>query len=266
MGLANPFLITLASDQITYEFPMRRYFVHRPAHRNYHVPGPEKLKLPLRRIEVKRGESSEFVLDLDLLERVVTKGDAEEERILPGEYTVEMTDPELGFEYAGRKVRFVAANAEERYLLRNLARLKSEKPRWQIFIERSEDVMRGVDPERLSDPGRKQMGYLILLARLVRSRKPIGEIPFGEGETASLLPAYRTEGLLLRYEIETARGDTAAAAATREAVLAARPQARALLDYVAGNGGAIALYRKRARTRAGSGAGAASRQSGGPLP
>jgi hypothetical protein len=259
IGLANPFPITLASDRTTYEFPARRYFVHRPSRRNYHVPGPEKLKLPLRKVEVEGGETSEFVLDLDLLDRNVTKGDAEKERILPGEYTVEMTDPELGFEYAGRKVRFVAPNAEERYLLRNLARLKSEKPRWQVFIERNDVVMRGVDPELLSAPGRQQMGYLMLLARLVRSRAPVGELRLAEEEAASLLPAYRTEALLLRYEIEKARDDAAAAAATREAVIAARPHAGALLDYIAERGGAIALHRKRARGRGGAGNGAVGR-------
>jgi hypothetical protein len=119
--------------------------------------------------------------------------------------------------------------------------------------------MRGVDPELLSAPGRQQMGYLMLLARLVRSRAPVGELRLAEEEAASLLPAYRTEALLLRYEIEKARDDAAAAAATREAVIAARPHAGALLDYIAERGGAIALHRKRARGRGGAGNGAVGR-------
>jgi len=265
MGLANPFPLSLASNETTYESPARRYFVHRPPRRNYHVPGPEKLRLPLRTIEVERGESCELVLDLDLLERIVTRGDAEEKHVLPGEYLVEMTDPDLRFEYARRKIRLVQPNAEERWLLRNLVRLASEKPRWQVFVERNESAMRGVDPERFSELGGKQMGYLMLLAKLVRLETPIGEITIREEDTAGLLPGYRTEALLLRYEIETARGDAAAARATRAAVLAARPNAGMLLDYIGKRGGVIATYRRAALThirKRGTAKGAASDRPG----
>ncbi len=251
MGLANPYRFTLASDETVYEFPARRYFVHRPARRNYHVPGPEKLKLPLRKVEIERGKSCEFVFDLSLLDGVTVEGDADDGRVMPGEYVVEMTDPDLRFEYARREIRLVEPNAEERWLRRNLARLASEKPRWQTFVERNESVMRGVDPERFSELGRKQMSYLMLLAKLVRSETPIGEITIREEDTAGLLPGYGTEALLLRYEIETARGDAAATQATRTAILAARPHAGMLLDYIAERGGMIALHRKAAPTHPG---------------
>ncbi|MHC5055388.1 MAG: hypothetical protein ACYTKD_11795 [Planctomycetota bacterium] len=244
MGLANPFPLTLASDEVTYEFPARRYFVHRPPRRNYHVPGPEALKLPLRKVKLERGDTGEFVFDLDLLDRVATEDDAAGEGVMPGEYLVEMTDPDLCFEYARREVRFVAPNAEERYLLRSLARLKSEKPRWQVFVERNERAMRGVDPERFSELGRRQMSYVMLLARLVRSETPIGELAIREEDTALLLPGYRTEVLILRYEIETARGDDRAAQATRAAILEARPYAGVLLDHIAERGGVIAHHRR----------------------
>ncbi len=250
MGLANPYHLTLASDETVYEFPARRYRVRRPARRNYHVPGPETLKLPLRKVKIERGESCEFVLDLSLLDRVAVEGDAEDGRVMPEEYLVTMVDPDLRFEYARRKIRLVEPNAEERLLLRNLAQLESEKPRWQVFVGRSERAMRGVDPQRFSDLGRKQMSYLMLLAKLVRSKTPIGELTIREEEAAGLLPGYGIEVLILRYEIETARGDAAAAQTTRTAILAARPHAGTLLDYIAEREGMIA--RCRAASRPGS--------------
>jgi hypothetical protein len=126
--------------------------------------------------------------------------------------------------------------------------MKSEKPRWQVFVERNERAMRGIDPKRFSELGRQQMSYLMLLAKLVRSKTPISEITILEKDTTHLLPGYRAEFLVLRYEIETARDDDATAQATRAAVLAERPNAGALLDYIDERGGTIAIYRKAAAT------------------
>ena len=254
MGKTNPFAFEMRSDGATYGFPARHHLEVRPPRRNYHSPGPEVIRLPMRKTRLERGESCEFVIDLSLLERVAgpldpgrgrgQAGRGKTDDIAPGRYVLEFLTPGFEFECRPGSIRIAAPNAEERKLLRNLSSTGSSRPKWLTFVERSDRAMAGVEAKGLSAAGRRQLEFHSLLAGLVKAKRPAGELALPPGSLEGLLPGYRNEALLLRYELELARADRAGAEKTRAEILAQRPQAGALLDYIRKRGGRIARSRR----------------------
>ena len=254
MGKTNPFAFEMRSDGATYGFPARHHLEVRPPRRNYHRPGPEVIRLPMRKTRLERGESCEFVIDLSLLDRVAgpldprhsggRPGRGKVDGIAPGRYVLEFLTPGFEFECRPGSIRLAAPNAEERKLLRNLSLTGSSRPKWLTFVERNDRATAGVDVKGFSGAGRRQLAFHSLLAGLVKAKRPVGELALRPGDLEDFLPGYRNEALLLRYELELARADRAGAEKTRAEILAQRPQAGALLDYVRKRGGRIARSRR----------------------
>jgi len=255
-GRVNPFLFEMRSDGASYRFPAARFREIPSGRRNYHEPYPATFRLPIQKTRVAAGESCEFVFDLGQVERIPARGG-----LAPGTYAVEFLEP--GFEFLPEReaIRLVEPNAEEGKLIANLASIPAAPPAaprgrrtapatggsaWDALVERSDLALAGVDPARLSRPATRQLQYWLVLARLVGDAAPIGELSLLPADLDGLLPGYRNEVLMLRYEIETARGDVARAEATRAEVLSQRPNAAALLDHIRGRGGAIARHRRAA--------------------
>jgi hypothetical protein len=151
----------------------------------------------------------------------------------------------------------VAPNEEESKFLRNLAtrrksatRISPEKTRgseWVFLVENASDVLSGVDPALFSEVGSQQLKYHLLLGRLVGSKMPIGELELTAADSENLLAAFETEFLILRHEIEMARGDTAMANATEQEILLHRERGIDSLDFLQSLTGVIARFRSRAR-------------------
>ncbi len=98
----------------------------------------------------------------------------------------------------------MAPNAEEARLIKRVYALKSEKPPWWTFVERSAEVLRGIYIERFSEAGRRQLQYHLLVARLVHSKADVANLVIEPQELENLWPGYETDPLLLKYEIEMA--------------------------------------------------------------
>ena len=264
MGKTNPFAFEMRSDGATYGFPARHHLEVRPPRRNYHRPGPEVIKLPMRKTRLERGESCEFVIDLSLLDRVAgplnprhgggQPGRGKADDIVPATYVLEFLTPGFEFERRPGSIRLAAPNAEEKKLLRNLSLIGSSRPKWLTFVERNDLAMAGVDAKGFSTAGRRQLEFHSLLAGFVKAKRPVGELTLPPGGLEGLLPGYRGEALLLRYELELARADLAGAGKTRAEILARRPRAGELLDYVRKRGGRIARGRRAGGTVPGPGA------------
>ncbi len=259
----NPFSIELRPladrDGPTYVFPVRasrRALLGpvrgrrpgRDARRGIRKPGRPTFALP-------EGRTCEIVLDLSGLAclRRTEGGDTEFcrfRRLAPGAYRLGISHPSIEFRAPARPVAFSAPSAEEHRLLARLNNLGPVGSTWKAFVLLFPELTEGVDLGAFRPEARAQLGYYLMLVRLVHSEEPVAELEITDDEVAALLPAHRTEALLLRYEIELARGDEEAAGKTREAILAARPYAAKALEGITERGGAITGLRRTIEIRA----------------
>ncbi len=258
----NPFSIKLrpvaGRDGATYVFPVRasrRALLgpvrgrrpRRDGRRGIRKPGRPTFALP-------EGRTCEIVLDLSGLVCLLEKdGDTELcrfRRLAPGAYGLEISHPSVEFRAPARPVAFSAPSAEEHRLLARLNNLGPVGSIWKAFVVLFPELTGGVDLAAFRPEARAQLGYCLMLVRLVHSEKPVAELEITDEEVAALLPAYRTAALLLRYEMELARGDGKAAGRTREAILAARPYAVKALEGIVERGGAITGLRRTIGIRA----------------
>ena len=209
------------------------------------------------------GRTCEVVLDMSGLACVREAEGGETQlrqfrRLSAGPYALEIGHPSLAFETPAAQVEFAAPSAEGHRLLARLNNLGPVESVWKTFVLGFPELTEGVDLAELRPEAREQIGFHLLLARLVHSGTPLEDLAIADDEIAALLPAYRTEARLLRFEIELAclradthrqaRGDEEAAGKTREAILAVRPYAAEALDGIAEGGGIIAELRRAAET------------------
>ncbi len=198
------------------------------------------------------GRTCEIVLDLSGLVCLREKdGDTELcrfRRLAPGAYELEIGHPSPAFKTPARPVEFLAPTPPEHRLLARLNNFGPAESIWRTFVLRHPEATEGMDLADFRPEARAQMGYHLMLARLVHSESPVAEFEITDDEIAQLLPAYRTEALLLRFEVELARGDDEAVGKTRSGVLAARPYAAKALEGIAERGGLITDLRGRIAT------------------
>ena len=247
----NPFSVALRSvagrEEVTYVFPARasRRALLGPV--GARRSGRRELKRPT--FALPEGRACEIVLDLSRLACLREEGEGPRKlfryrRLAPGSYALEMRRPALALRTRPRPVEFTAPTLPEHRLLARLNNFGPSGTIWKTFVLRYPEAIHGVDLARFRPQARAQMGYHLLLARLVHSDAPLAELEITDAEVAELLPAYRTEALILRCEIELARGDDEAAEKTRAAILAARPYAMKALEDIAERGGVVGSLRR----------------------
>jgi len=246
----NSFNLRLSSEEMDYAFSPRG-FLDNPENEIIHDLRGPRMGFVAMRVDVKKNESEEIILDMFDLHRTARPNAA---ALLPGEYTFRSTESGFEFQPKDDTITVIEPNAEEQKLLQSLsgfAKQLKEKPlwvpwnpeRWELLVFHSAEIMNGIDVSKFSDEGRKQLQYHLLLAELVSSEKPLAELLISVKHD-ELLPAYVTEVLLLEYELCIARGDNEEAQKKRDLILARRPSAAQQLVLIREGGeGVIASYR-----------------------
>ncbi|MEX2388584.1 MAG: hypothetical protein WD534_11955 [Phycisphaeraceae bacterium] len=172
-----------------------------------------------------------------------------------GHFTVEMQADEAQVTLVRPRVEFIRRNASEQALLEAMADPERQSPpptvpigetltSWDRFVLTYPRLREQVDLAGLSQLGRRQLAYYLLLAELVHDERPIAELEVPEQAIEQALPAWGLSISLLQFEIAAARDDAQAVAALRRQILEAAPQWEEILDHTEEAGGRIRHYRE----------------------
>ena len=255
----NPFECELRSGDDVFVFPAVTTNEVVLPRLSYRVGRSNVLNVPARTCDLGAGDACEILVDLSSL-RCVKRGrrsPAEFAAIPPGTYELAFIAPDVAFDPPRTTITLVRPNVFERRVIERASRDDGRGAKRMDFVGPGAPFVDDAAAGRLSAAGRRQLAYHLYVSRLVRSAAPVAEVelpPF----PADALPGIDTELMLVRYEVECARG-APRADLTRENVLALRPSARRLLDRIARGAGAIAAHRspvdrtKRARRIPGPG-------------
>ncbi len=114
----------------------------------------------------------------------------------------------------------------EQRLIDRLAAIESVRPRWETFVLNADEILEGIPIVLLSEAGRRQLGYHLLLAELVLDPRDIAQLTIEDDAISQILwPGYRTSVLLLRYEIALASDNQEQIELLNEVILQLNPTA-----------------------------------------
>lgn len=213
-------------------------------------PERDNLILPVPKVKISPDEANSFVLDLSNLEINVriAKGirtAVSPDQLQAGEYQIVVDVPGMSVtvDSEQKSITLVEPNPEERKLLDRVYGLVPRGSVWRSFVTHADEILSGIQIDKLSELAQRQMQYHLLLARLVHSDSDIADLTILDGDVEGLWLVYQTDVLMLRYEIDMAAGRVSEAEALRVLILLTRPTARYHLDAMESRGGLIAGLR-----------------------
>lgn len=248
-----PFTVTLQGGGQQYEFPARRVIEFRPPLHSTSPPRPPS-RTRLAPVTVGPGATMEYVFDLSVM-RCRACGNSNQDifghELPAGTYQVRVDGEGLSVTLENPTLTLTEPNPEERRFQRLLSdefdlkgpATELEESIWVLFLRESNNILSQIDLGLFSPESLDQLQYHLVLARLASEPVPISALQILPEDTETLLPAYETEMLVLRHEIEVARSDSAAASATESQILLRRNLGSGNVDHVQIKTGVIAKIR-----------------------
>lgn len=160
------------------------------------------------RIRIPANTQGRFLLDLTHLKMIDASNHKTINKIEPGVYKLSLyagARPPLNWQHT--TIEILEPNIMEQRLIDRLDAIKSNRqsPKWETFILNAPEILDGIPIAMMSEAGRRQIGYHLLLADLVHDPREIMQLTIDDKAFAqNLWPGYRTSVLLLRYEIALA--------------------------------------------------------------
>ena len=207
LGDVSTFAFVLESDDRWYSFNNRvTHIVKSTRPPRYNDPHNGKMVIGTPKTIIPANMRGRFLLDLTHLDMYDSSGKSNPFKIESGNYTLRLHVKEQSPLHGQQStIEIMEPNIMEHRLIDRLAAIESDRPRWETFVLHADEILEGIPIVLLSDAGRRQIGYHLLLANLVHDPRDIAQLTIEDDAISqSLWPGYRTSVLLLRYEIALA--------------------------------------------------------------
>ena len=202
------FTYIMKSDQHIYYYLRNIHITGKRVPDPFPDPGGHAgtMSVPAPRINVPANTTGQFILDLTHLKKIDSVTHEPFENVEPGTYTLKLfarANPQL--HGSQPTVEIQEPNIFEQRLIDRLDALESNRPKWETFILHAPELLEGIPIALLSDAGRRQIGYHLLLADLVHDPREISQLTIEDNAfVQNLWSGYQTSVLILRYEIALA--------------------------------------------------------------
>lgn len=226
----STFMFSLESDERQYDFihnkNLQRIRIRDPRpNPSGHVGGT--MAMSAQSISIPANTQGRFLLDLTHLKMIDASNHKTINIIEPGVYKLSIyARAESRLHGQQPTIEIMEPNTIEQRLIDRLAAIESDRPRWETFVLNADEILDGIPIVLLSEAGRRQLGYHLLLANLVHDPRDIAQLTIDDDTISqNLWQGYRTSVLLLRYEIALASDNQEQIELLKEVILQLNPTA-----------------------------------------